>query len=320
MSRYTNIGEVVVTSTVLGKAKVQAVQNRNMRKVILSLLVLIVLGLVVAVWLGRGKQKLSGSELVTAAPVLDQPEDKRMTAPHTAQPEKAVHSPVVKPDASKAPAEVSQPPSLQQQAKNEFNKAQQLAQQGKINGAIEGYRSSLLLDAGNDTARQAMIDLLMKSGRKADAERALQLGLKNTPNSSSYSLQLARLLADRNEQAAALEVMQRTLPYAANQAEYQAFYASLLRGQGRHNDAVTYYQKALGLKPGTGEWLMNMGISLQASGRAGEAQDAFKNALETHTLGPQARAFVEKQINPPVRAPEPLPAATPPVTPQTAPQ
>lgn len=303
MNKYTNIGEAVVTSTVLGKAKVRVVQRRGMRGVMWSLLAILVLGLVVAAWLGRGKQKPSAAEAVAVAQIADQEKDSVLAAPHRAQPEKIVRAQTEHDDAK----QVADKPEVstvnpQQQARNEFRKAQQLAQQGKTSEAIESYRSTLLLDAGNDVARQAMVDLLLKTDRKADAERALQLGLKNSPNSSSYSLQLSRLLAERNDLSSALDVMQRTLPYAAGQADYLAFYASLLQRQNRYSDAVTYYQKALGLKPDSGEWLMGMGISLQATGRTDEANDAFRRALKTRNLSPQSRAFVEKQVPAPAAA------------------
>jgi MSHA biogenesis protein MshN len=312
MNRYTDIGDVIVTSTVTGKAKVRMVQRRAMRNVLLALIVILLLGLAVAAWLGRGKQKQSAAESASETQIVNPAAGKPVAGPHAAPAEKSAQAQpeqalVAKPEASKPLAgENSQASSLspQQQARNDFHKAQQLAQQGKSNEAIESYRSSLLLDAGNDTVRQAMVDLLLKVKRNADAERALQIGLKNNPKQSSYSLQLARLLADRNELPLALEVMQRTLPYASGQADYQAFYASLLQRQNQHDEAISYYQKALALKPGSGEWLMGMGISLKAAGRADEANDAFKHALETNTLSAQSRAFVEQQITQPAANPK----------------
>lgn len=300
MNRYTDIGDVIVTSTVTGKAKVRVVQRRAMRKVLLSLFVIVLLGLLIAAWLGRAKKNQPAVESAAEAQIDKSSVDRPAAAPHALPAEKPVHVQTVQP-APAVKTEVAQANALspQQQARSDFLKAQQLVQQGKINEAIESYRSSLLLDAGNDTVRQAMVDLLLKNKRNADAERALQIGLKNNPNQSSYSLQLARLLADRNELPFALEVMQRTLPYASAQADYQAFYASLLQRQNQHGEAITYYQKALGLKPGSGEWLMGLGISLQAAGRAGEAQDAYKHALETNNLSQQSRTFVEQHVTPP---------------------
>lgn len=296
-NKYTNIGEAIVTSTVTGKAKIRVVQKRHFSSAVYWLVAAIVLGAVVS-WTVRGKAP-------AAVTVAESDAAQAAAVPGKAPAEKSMQVPAAeaaKSGESQQPAAASQL-SPQQQARNGFHKAQQLAQQGKTNEAVEIYRAALLQDAGNDTARQAMVDLLLKSKRNADAERALQIGLKNNPKNSAYSMQLARLLAEKNDIQLALDVMQRALPYAAAQADYQALYASLLQRQGRHSDAIAYYQKALGLKPGSGEWLMGMGVSLKALGRADEAGNAFKHALETTTLSPQSRAFVEQQVSPPAANP-----------------
>jgi MSHA biogenesis protein MshN len=288
-NKYTNIGEVVVTSTITGKAQVRMVQKRNLSRALYWIVGALVLG-GAATWLVL--DRAPATVTVTALPGEERESEAQVV-----------------PGAGNAaePAAAASQLSPQQLAKNAFERAQELAQQGKTSEAIEIYRAALLQDTGNDSARQAMVDLLLKSQRSAEAERALQIGLKNNPNQSGYSLQLARLLAGRNELSQAQEVMQRTLPYAAGQADYQAYYALLLQRQNQHDNAIAYYQKALALKPGSGEWLMGMGISLKAAGRAEEADAAFKRALETKNLSAKSRAFVEQQI-PPAAAP----AANPP--------
>lgn len=297
-NKYTNIGEAVVTSTVSGKAKVRVVQKRHLSSAAYWLLAAIMLGAVIT-WIVRGKAPAA----VTVAAVTGEERDTARPAAVAANAQaeqnlQASATEAARRGESQKPVAASQL-TPHQQARNGFHKAQQLAQQGKNNEAIEIYRAALLQDAANDTARQAMVDLLLKSKRNADAERALQIGLKNNPRNSAYSMQLARLLAERNDVQLALDVMQRTLPHAATQADYQALYAALLQRQSRYSDAIAHYQKALELKPGSGEWLMGMGISLKALGRPDEAGNAFKHALETHTLSPQSRAFVEQQITPP---------------------
>jgi len=186
--------------------------------------------------------------------------------------------------------------SVQQQADNEFRRASGLMQQGRINEALAGYEAVLQLDAGHDTARQAMVGLLLENKRNADAERVLQDGLKHNPKHSGFAMLLARLQVERNELALALETLQKALPYADQQPDYQAFVAALLQRQGRHKEAITHYQIALQLSPDSGVWLMGLGISLQAVQRNEEARDAFKRAIESHTLSAELQAFVKQQI------------------------
>ncbi len=186
--------------------------------------------------------------------------------------------------------------SVQQQADNEFRRASGLMQQGRINEAIAGYEAALQLDAGHDTARQAMLGLLLENKRNADAERVLQDGLKHNPKHNGFAMLLARLQVERNELALALDTLQKTLPYAYQQADYQAFIAALLQRQNRHNEAILRYQIALQLSPNSGVWLMGLGISLQAVQRNEEARDAFKRAIESRTLSAELQAFVEQRL------------------------
>lgn len=186
--------------------------------------------------------------------------------------------------------------SVKQQADNEFRRASGLMQQGRVNEALAGYEAALQLDAGHDDARQAMVGLLLENKRNADAERVLQDGLKHYPKNSGFAMLLARLQVERKDLALALETLQKGLPYADQQPDYQAFVAALLQRQGRHKEAITHYQIALQLSPDSGIWLMGFGISLQAVQRNEDARDAFKRAIESHTLSAELQAFVAQRL------------------------
>jgi len=186
--------------------------------------------------------------------------------------------------------------SVQQQADNEFRKANGLMQQGHIDEALAGYEAALRLDASHDAARQAMVALLLESKRNDDAERVLKDGLKNNLKHSGFAMVLARLQVEREASWSALLTLQKTLPYASQQADYQAFVAALLQRLNRHKEAVVHYQKALQLSPNSGVWLMGQGISLQALQRKEEARDAFKRAIETRTLSEDLQAFVAQRL------------------------
>lgn len=318
MNRYTDIGEAVITSSpISGRAKIHLVQGRSFRSLAWLLLVATVLAVVTTFWLGRGKQQQPAG-VIAASPG----KNKSVDAHPAHQPEtnalKQADQPAdsaeeIKPQAA-LPADIASQQaasiSTHQQAENALHEAQQLARHGKVNGAIESYRKTLLLEPTNDNARQAMIDLQLKARRTADAERALQLGLKYNPKHTGYSMQLARLQADRNDPTVALDTLLNALPNASSQADYQAFVASLLQRLNRHEDAVVYYRKALELQPESGEWLMSMGISLHAGKHPAEARDAFRRALDSQTLSAKSKAYVEEQLKEP-KAVQPQPVANP---------
>ncbi len=184
----------------------------------------------------------------------------------------------------------------QQQADNEYRRADQLMRQGRNTEALAGYEAALQLDAGHELARHSMVNLLLEKKRNADAERVLQDGLTINPQQTNLAMLLARLQAEHNELPLALDTMLKSLPYAEKQPEYMAILAALMQRQNRHKEAVEYYRKALQLKPQAGVWLMGMGISLRAQQQNAEAREAFKNALESNTLSGELQTYVSQQL------------------------
>jgi len=186
--------------------------------------------------------------------------------------------------------------SSAQQADAEFRRAAGLMQQGHIADAIAGYEAALRLDAGHDAARQALVALLLEGKRNADAEKVLLEGLNVKPEHTVLTMLLARLQVERGALEQAISTLEKSLPFAGTQADYRAFLAALLQRQNRNEEAVKHYQVVLQHAPGNGVWLMGYGISLQAMQRNAEAKDAFQRALDTQTLSPELRAFVQQKL------------------------
>lgn len=212
---------------------------------------------------------------------------------------KSTETPAPIAQAEKRPVEVVSPikqVSPAQQADAEFRKAVALMQQGHVTDAMAGYEAALRLDAGHDAARQALVALLLESGRGMDAGRVLQDGLRNKPEHTGFAMLLARLQVEQGAVDLAVATLEKSLPYAKLQADYQAFFAALLQRQNRHKEAIAYYQIALQLVPNNGVWLMGHGISLQAMQRADDAKIAFRRALESKTLSPDLQEFVEMKL------------------------
>lgn len=186
--------------------------------------------------------------------------------------------------------------SPQQQAENEFRRANLLAQQGKFKEAVAGYEAALRIDTAHDMAREALVAVLLESKLNADAEKTLQEGLKLNPKQTHFAMLLARLQVERSALPAALGTLEKALPYADQLGDYQAFMAALLQRQNRHKEAITHYQIALQLSPNSGLWQMGLGISLQAVQRKEDARDAYKRAIESRNLSPELQAFVAQRL------------------------
>jgi MSHA biogenesis protein MshN len=210
----------------------------------------------------------------------------------------------IKPATSNAKAAVHAPQdalpmkqvSTAQQADAEFRKAAALMQQGRIADALAGYEAALRLDASHDAARQALVALLLEGKRGTEAERVLQERLNSKPDHTGFTMMLARLQVERGAVAEATATLEKALPYANSQADYQAFLAALLQRQNRNDEAIAHYQIALQLAPNNGIWLMGYGISLQAMQRNADAKVTFQRALDTQTLSPDLRAFVQQKL------------------------
>lgn len=184
----------------------------------------------------------------------------------------------------------------QQRIENEFAKASQATQEGRLNDALAGYEGVLRLDPLHHASRRALAGVLVTLKRNGDAERVLQEGLKLEPKEVSFVMLLARLQVERDAVLQALETLQAAAPYAEGRADYQAFVAVLMQRQNRHDEAVAHFSAALKLAPANGIWLMGLGISLQALQRNAEARDAYRRALATNSLNAQLQAFVQDKL------------------------
>jgi len=184
----------------------------------------------------------------------------------------------------------------QQRVENEFGRANQAAQEGRLNDALAGYEGVLRLDPKHHASRRALVGVLVSLKRNGEAEGVLQNGLKLDPHEASFAMLLARLQVERDAVPLALDTLQATLPYAEGRADYQAFVAALLQRQNRHDEAVAHFQTALKLAPNNGIWLMGMGISLQALHRGEDARAAYQRALASNSLNAQLQAFVQQKL------------------------
>lgn len=169
-------------------------------------------------------------------------------------------------------------------------------QEGRANAAELDFRDALKQDPSHGGARQALLGLLLDSGRNSDAEQLLRKALEINPRQPRHAMVLARLEVERGEVTGAINTMVGALPYVQSDPDFHAFLAALLQREGRHREAVDYYRAALRGVPGNGVWMMGLGISLRAANQAAEARDTFQRAIESRQLTPQLQEFVERQL------------------------
>ncbi len=177
-----------------------------------------------------------------------------------------------------------------------FRKGVAQIQEGRANAAELDFREALKQDPSHTGALQAMLGLLLDSGRNNEAEQLLHKALEINPRQPRHAMVLARLEVERGEVAGAINTMVGVLPYVQSDPDFHAFLAALLQREGRHREAVDYYRVALRGVPGNGVWMMGLGISLRAANQSAESRDAFQHALESRQLTPELQEFVERQL------------------------
>ena len=177
-----------------------------------------------------------------------------------------------------------------------FRKGVAQIQEGRPNAAELDFREALKQDPSHVGARQALLGLLLDSGRNNEAEQLLRKTLEANPRQPRHAMVLARLEVERGDVTSAINTMVGVLPYVKSDPDFHAFLAALLQREGRHREAVDYYRAALRGTPGNGVWMMGLGISLRASNQSAEAQDAFQRAIESNQLSPELKQFVERQL------------------------
>lgn len=181
-------------------------------------------------------------------------------------------------------------------ADNEYRKAVALLNQGRLADAEAGFQAALSLYPEYHPARQGLIGLLVQGRKLEEAERVLEDGVKLSPGQIGFNMTLARLQADRGDNAQATATLQRRLEHAQGSAEYAAFLAALLQRQGRHEEAIEQFHAAVRLRPGSGVWWLGLGMSLQATNRPAAAQEAYRQARAAGDLHPDLAALAEQRL------------------------
>jgi MSHA biogenesis protein MshN len=177
-----------------------------------------------------------------------------------------------------------------------FRKGAAQLQDGRANKAEMEFREALNQDPSHAGALQALLNLLLTTGRNHDAEQLVRTALETNPHQPRLAMVLARLEVERGEVPGAINTLVTVLPYAQSDSELYAFLAALLQREGRHKDAVEYYRAALRSAPGNGVWTMGLGISLRGSNQPAEAREAFTRAADSGQLSPDLQEFVQRQL------------------------
>jgi MSHA biogenesis protein MshN len=187
-------------------------------------------------------------------------------------------------------------PTPRELSDDAYRKAVVSLNQGRRAEAEAGFHEALSLAPEHHAARQGLVGLLVQGRRLEEAERVLEEGVKHAPAPIGFNTTLARIQADRGDNASAIATLQKGLEIAQGSAEYVAFLAALLQRQGRHEEAIAQFQAALRIRPATGVWWLGLAMSLQSANQPAAAQSAYQRARASGNLHPELAALAEQRL------------------------
>lgn len=187
-------------------------------------------------------------------------------------------------------------PSARERSEAAYRRGVEAMHDGRMPVAEQALREALSLYAAHEPSRQALLGIFVQQRRSVDAEALLVDGVRQNPAQLGFAMALARLQAERGDNAAALDSLQRAAAAGRDRPEFLAFQAGLLARAGRPADAALQYQSALRLAPQNAVWWMGLGIALESDKRLAEAADAFQRARETTGLNAELTAYVDQRL------------------------
>ena len=170
-----------------------------------------------------------------------------------------------------------------------------LLNQGRAGEAEEHFAAALASYGPHEGARQALVAIHLEQRRFDEAPRLLQEGLAINPGNARFATVLARILIERKDYPAALEVLDRTRTVAQVGTEFHLVRGTVLQRMDRHAEAGDAFRAALLGAPQSGAAWMALGISLEAQGKRPEAAEAFKRAATAANLSAEARDYAAQK-------------------------
>jgi len=139
-----------------------------------------------------------------------------------------------------------------------------LAEQQKLDDAIQHFNTSLQLRPNNAEAQRNLGHALVLRGRFSEAEAPLRTAARLNPKDPETHKALARVLENRGDLQAAIAQL-RTATRGTPDAEAHLQWGRLLRASGDFLGAVTQCRQALAAKPDSVEALNNLAWLLATS-------------------------------------------------------
>ena len=143
-------------------------------------------------------------------------------------------------------------------------------------------------------SRLRLASLLYGRGALGQTRAVLQQGVELAPNQADLRLTLARLLAEQQRFAAALQQLSEASPVLAENLDYYSLKAEVARRSGECQQSITTYRQLLSHSR-VGAWWLGLGLCQRELGE--EYQTSFMQAQASADLGAASQHFVKQQLD-----------------------
>jgi MSHA biogenesis protein MshN len=188
------------------------------------------------------------------------------------------------------------PLSSSEKAEDEYRRAADLLQKGRMADAVKHLRLALNADAVHTPARELLAGLMLQQGHWHEAQELLEQGIGAVPAHYPFAQLLARVHVEHDADHKALAVMEGSRRAGAENPEYVAFLAALYQRAGKHAEAVKTYSEAVALNPQEGRWWLGMGISLEAVQDRDAAGAAYQRAINSGVLDDRLLQYARQRL------------------------
>jgi len=188
-------------------------------------------------------------------------------------------------------------PTKRHQAEHFFQNGITAFRKGHFEMAAQALRGALAIESGHLRARDALLRLLDRQGRRDQVKALLAEGLQKMPGHLSYRIRLARLLIEEGRLSRAETVLTRNpLPSANQSPDLHQMLATVYLRKGRYGEAAKTYRTLLAVKPEQAVWWMGLGIALEGNQSMDQARQAYSRALVHENLSEGVQEFIRRRL------------------------
>ncbi len=250
------------------------------------------------------ERKLVKTAVSTTAgrPAKATPAQPVATSPERLHPDElpgAIRSQSVSPPEVKAIERASRVPATTPygMAEEAYRDGKWAYERERTNLAVRSLQETLELYPGHLPARELLVGIFAKGGKKGEAMYLLAEGLEIAPDYMVFKKNYARLLSAQGDYDAATKVMLNDgLPTVEEDPEAHVILASLYQRLGEPFLAAQTYRNLLVVWPQTGAFWVGLGGALEGQSLEKEAVECYQKALQTDNLRKDLLAYAQKRL------------------------